>query len=132
MTAVCKCGKVFNRRPGHTESCGCLRIEKLMINRKVTHRMSNTPTYESWHAMKARCSLPSNNRYYLYGGRGIAVCSRWLKFEPFLQDMGIRPKGMTLDRIDSNGNYEPSNCRWATPKEQAKNRRLKSIQSKSG
>jgi len=74
--------------------------------------------------MKSRCTYPSHPHYENYGGRGISVCSRWKFFENFLADMGARPAGLTLDRINSNGNYEPSNCRWATPKEQQANRRV--------
>jgi hypothetical protein len=80
-------------------------------------------TYNSWSAMKARCLSPSNGNFAKYGGRGITFCVRWLSFDNFLADMGERPEGKTLDRIDSAGNYEPSNCRWATQAEQTANRR---------
>lgn len=92
---------------------------------KTTHRMTKTPTYRSWRAMRDRCSRPKNQAYETYGGRGIKVCERWANsFENFLNDMGLRPKGHTLDRIKSDGDYEPSNCRWATMKEQNRNKRV--------
>jgi len=84
-----------------------------------------TPTYWTWQGMHARCRYPSSSGYKHYGGRGITVCDRWASFENFLADMGERPKGTSIDRINVDGNYEPGNCRWATPKEQRQNRRAK-------
>ena len=85
--------------------------------------MSFTPTYKSWDSMKDRCLRAGHSSYKNYGGRGISVCERWMKFENFLSDMGLRPEGKTLDRIDNNGNYEPGNCRWSSATEQHRNTR---------
>ena len=81
----------------------------------------HSPTYTSWTAMRTRCQNRNYSNYAYYGGRGIKICARWESFENFLADMGERPEGMTLDRIDPDGDYIPSNCRWATAKEQRHN-----------
>lgn len=103
---------------GHTKSCGCLKAESAKKPKYKVHGMCGTSTYRSWTAMHSRCRDPRKPDYH---GKGITVCDRWSKFENFLADMGERPDGMTIDRIDSSGNYEPSNCKWSTNKEQHRN-----------
>jgi hypothetical protein len=88
---------------------------------RATHGMKGTGTYSSWQAMKARCQIESATEYHRYGGQGITVCNRWQSFENFLADMGERPEGHSIDRIDSSGNYEPGNCRWADNLTQSNN-----------
>lgn len=118
----CFCGVIFAVQKQKltsltVKSCGCLENHK-------THNMSFTSTYKSWQAMIYRCTNIKSDKYYRYGGRGITVCARWINsFENFYVDMGDRPEGKTLDRVNVDGNYEPSNCKWSTPKEQANNRR---------
>lgn len=131
---ICDCGNETTLPStalisGNTRSCGCLLNEARVVAGRAnkTHGMSNTSTHKSWAGMKARCNNPNEPAYENYGGRGIRVCERWVSFENFLADMGVAPKGLTIDRKDVNGNYEPGNCRWATDTEQARNTRVNRI-----
>lgn len=138
----CQCGKEavslsYNLRSGQTQSCGCLQAERTAesgasrakhghTRHKKSEPTRTTPTYRTWRCMLDRCRCAKMPNYHLYGGRGITVCPQWQGkdgFVTFLKDMGERPEGKTLDRLDGDGNYEPSNCRWATTKEQCATRR---------
>lgn len=124
----CECGtqktfllsNVYRRK----QSCGCSKREKIS-EAKTKHGHSArgflTPTFRSWLAMRRRCNSPRAHRWDRYGGRGIGYCDRWSDFSNFLEDMGERPPGMSLDRLDNDGDYEPSNCKWSTQSEQRRN-----------
>lgn len=119
----CECGSTKEVRKGHlkdgnTNSCGCLQKE-LQSAKMKTHGMEGTPTYKSWNNMMMRCTNPNRINYAEYGGSGITVSEPWYKFENFFKDMGIRPEGMTLNRIGGAGVYSKETCEWATLSEQS-------------
>jgi hypothetical protein len=126
----CECGNEItaigqNLKSGNTSSCGCIARE-IKTMRNVTHGKSHHPLYRVWKNMRQRCSNPKRPDYHCYGGRGIRVCERWDLFSNFLSDvteLGPRPAGWTIDRIDNDGNYEPGNVKWSTRGDQSRNRR---------
>ena len=122
----CDCGgatkvTTSNLRRGHSRSCGCGKGKN--PNPKTKHGKHDSPIYDIWTAMKQRCLNPNCDAYRNYGGRGITLCKSWHQFENFYADMGDPPNGLTLDRIDNDGNYEVNNCRWVSRKRQQRNMR---------
>jgi hypothetical protein len=134
----CDCGRqtmvpIGALRKGNTKSCGCLVTEwSRSLNKK--HGLSNTVEYRLWVGMITRCTNPKRNKYQDYGGRGIVVCDRWRSsFEDFFSDMGHRPSPRhSIERINNDGNYEPTNCKWATKREQLRNTRRNRILALNG
>lgn len=125
-------GSVYDVKRGNIRSCGCLSTQKL-IERNTSHGLGKHPMYQTWYNMKARCYNPKDYYYKDYGGRGIQVCDRWLDINNFIEDMYPScQEGLTLDRIDVNGNYEPDNCRWTDANTQARNTRDKKANNTSG
>lgn len=127
----CSCGNITmvagsSLRYGSSKSCGCLSSDTATVTHtKHGHSPSSgsTATYSVWEGMMSRCNCPTDKRYRAYGGAGILVCERWHNFTNFLADMGVRPVGLTLDRLDNSQGYYKENCRWATRMEQVLNRR---------
>lgn len=126
---ACDCGgetvtTSYKLRMGKIKSCGCFSAEFRGAS-SITHGESKTGnrTYRSWKEMRQRCNNPNSDKWKWYGGRGIKVCERWNDFALFLADMGERPERTSIDRINPDGHYEPSNCRWATPSQQAETNR---------
>lgn len=128
---ICDCGNETevlrgNLLKGNTISCGCVQKESQRLNGLKSFKHGYTilreGTYITWEAMRGRCNNPNSDWYHRYGGRGIKICERWNDFQNFLDDMGERPEGKTIDRIDPDGDYKPSNCKWSTPKEQSNNK----------
>ena len=133
----CDCGRYkvivgTSLQSGNTKSCGCLHDEQIR-ELFTTHGERHSREYSAWCSMKGRCKNPNNKDYKHYGARGIKICNEWFNdFSVFLRNMGRCPEGLTLERIDNNGNYEPGNCKWATPREQALNRRDNILLTYSG
>ena len=124
----CDCGTVKdvstgNLRGGYIKSCNCIRREQLSAMRFKHGRGHEDYTYRSWVSMRSRCNNSHKKKFEYWGGRGITVCPEWDSFETFLRDMGERPEGKTIDRIDNDKGYCKENCRWATAKEQRANQR---------
>lgn len=137
--AICECGNIIetkgaNLRSGATASCGCLQRElaRSAGDRTRKHGMTRTSTYHIWVGMVQRCTNPLAKDFPRYGGAGITVCERWLTFANFLADMGVRPKGKSLDRTNNLLGYSPENCRWATVTQQARNQSTNRILAHSG
>lgn len=122
----CDCGDVSVYRAGNLRSGNSTRCRAcsyaVISNKATTHGKTGTATYRVWAAMVQRCTDPHVKGYDRYGGRGIKVCPRWMQFENFLADMGERPTGMSIDRQNNSQGYNPENCRWATAKQQTRNR----------
>jgi hypothetical protein len=131
--AVCDCGtrwlvphtQITDTTPATCKACAPKHRQVKKRFPKGQHHKRTHPSYGSWYSMHRRCSSPKHVNYHNYGGRGITVCPRWQSFDAFVEDMGVRPEGKTLDRVRNDEPYSPSNCRWATPAQQRANQRTK-------
>lgn len=130
-SCICDCGntgkiEAYSLKKERSRSCGCFGREKA-IKDNTSHgqgkRGEESKEYRCWRHMKDRCYSPKDGQYHNYGARGITVCERWRKFENFFEDMGKCPEGLTIERVNNDGNYEPGNCKWATKEEQMNNTR---------
>ena len=125
---LCSCGKTVDvdgtkLRNGHTKSCGCYKLDAISTAQTVHGESHQTPEYQTWCSIRQRCFNKNSADYPDYGGRGITVCLRWSNYENFLEDMGRRPQGCSINRIDNDGDYTPQNCEWSDKYQQARNRR---------
>jgi len=121
---TCRCGTISDIYGSHLKKGLSTKCQRC---RRKTHGMSRTTTFDIWTGMMSRCHNEKRRTFKNYGGRGIKVCERWFKFENFLEDMGERPEGLQIDRINNDGNYEPNNCRWVTPKVNNANRKRRTL-----
>ena len=133
----CGCGKQTSLAPTTRPERGYVKGQPLRFvrghkARHKSHGQTDSPTYRNWKHMLDRCRNHRHPKWRRYGGRGISVCPQWLSFEGFIKDMGARPPGTTIDRIDNDGNYEPGNCRWATAKQQSQNTRSNVVLEHNG
>ncbi len=134
---ICNCGKTtvvmgYDLRKNKTKSCGCFRNEGNNTNHGHTKNGKLSKTYMSWAGMIQRCTNPNSEDYHNYGGRGITVCEQWMKFENFLNHMGECPQKHSIDRINNEKGYYKENCRWATPKQQARNKQNNHLETYNG
>lgn len=139
--AACTCGTVvtvpgYRLLDGHITSCGCGSSRRSVGLRSLVHGKSKKPefrrTYSIWVGMRQRCTNKNRKGYVDYGGRGVSCCERWNSFEAFLEDMGVCPEGLTIERVNNNGNYEPTNCIWADMVTQNRNKRPRKDRARSG